>query len=95
MKDLACICTRAEQWVVTEDVGVTEGGTLLVVPVHGTNRRVDVDDHRLGTWPRAKRPRPGEHRLGNLVELADVAEAESPEEGPERRWRHHLVGENP
>ena len=94
MEDLARVCTRANQWVVTEDVGVTEGGTLLVVPVHGADRRIDVDGHRLGTGPRAKRPRPGEHRLGELVELADVAEAESPEEGPERRRRHHLVGEN-
>src|ERR1039458_8899253 len=94
VEDLARVCTRAEQWVVAEHLGVTERGTLFVVPVHGADRRVDVDGHRLGTGPRAKRPRPGEHRLGELVELADVAEAESPEEGPERGRRHHLVGEN-
>ena len=77
VEDLAGLCTRANQWVVAEDLGVAEGGALLVVSVHRTDRRVDVDGHRLGTGPRAERPRPGEHRLGDLVELADVAEAES------------------
>jgi len=51
VEDLACICTRAEEWVVAENVGVTEGGTLFVVPVHRTDRRVDVDGHRLALGP--------------------------------------------
>jgi hypothetical protein len=76
VEDLAGVCTRANQRVVAEHLGVAEGGALLVVAIHRTDRGIDVDGHRLGTGPRAKGPRPGEHRLGDLVELADVAEAE-------------------
>ncbi len=94
MEDLARICTRANQWVVAEHLGVAERGALLVVAIHRTDRGIDVDGHRLGTGPRAEGPRPRQHRLGDLVELADVAEAESPEERPERRGCHHLVGKH-
>ena len=47
----------------------------------------------IGSVSTPRRGTAREHRLGDLVELA-VAEAESPEERPERRRRHHLVGKH-
>jgi hypothetical protein len=54
---------------------------------------IQLQGHRLGIGP-APRNRAREHRLGDLVKLADVAETESPEERPERRRHHHLVGKH-
>ena len=94
VEDLARVGSRREQRVVAEDVGVAEGGALLLVAVHRADRRVHVDRHRPGAGSRARRPRPCEHRLGELVELTDVAEVEAPQEGPEGGGCHHLVGKD-
>jgi hypothetical protein len=94
VEDLTGVGSCREERVIAEHVGITEARALLVITVDGTDRRVEVDRHLLLTRSRAERPGAGKHRLGELVELTDVSEAAAPEEGPERRRRHHLVTEH-
>ena len=58
--------------------------------MHRTDRRVEVERHRLGSRSGTEAPcstdRLGDHR----VELTDVSEGERTKERPERGRRHHL-----
>jgi hypothetical protein len=94
VEDFAGVRAGAEKRVIAEDPGVTEGCTFFVVPVHGTDRRVHIDGHRLVIGSRSRGPRPIEEGFGKLVELTEVSEAEPTEEGPERRRCHHAVAEH-
>ena len=62
--------------VVVALAGVAIGGDLLGMPVHLTDRRVDVDDARRLAGARAGGGRAREHRFGEPVELTDMAERE-------------------
>lgn len=74
MEHLAGLCAGSEQRVIAEDLRVAVGGALLLLAVHFADRRVDVDRHRCRTWTSPHRPGPSEQRLGEAVELADMAD---------------------
>ena len=56
VEDLACICTRAEQWVVAEHLGVAEGGACLSWPY--TGQIVESTSMVIGSEPG---PAPSDH----------------------------------
>ena len=84
----------ASERVIATDLRVTEGRALLLSACHLADRRVDVDHEAIVAWSRPHRPGTPQHLGRHGLELADVAEGEGPEEGPERRGRHHLVTEH-
>jgi hypothetical protein len=80
--------------MVAKHPGVAVGGATLVVAVDLADGGIQVNGHgpiaRAGTG----RPRPAHESLGNSVELADVAEGEAAQEGPQRRRGHDAVAEH-
>jgi hypothetical protein len=90
---LTGVGARRQEWVITEHLRVAIAGTLFLLPRHGTDRRVEIQDQPSG---RTYSHRPGttEALTDHRVELADVSEAKGTEKGPKRRWRHHPVGQH-
>jgi hypothetical protein len=80
--------------MVAEPVGVTVAGALLVVAVHLADGGVHIHGQRSVAGPSARRPGPGEDLAGHLVELADVAEREATQPGPNGGGRHQPVPEH-
>jgi hypothetical protein len=65
-----------------------------VVAVDLADGGVQVDGHRPITGARTGRPRPREELLGEPVELADVAEGEGAQEGPQGGGGHDPVAQH-
>jgi hypothetical protein len=80
---LAGVGPGGQQRVVAEGVGVAVGGALVVVAVDLAHGGVQVHGHRPITGTPAGRPRAREQLLAQPVELADVAEGEGAQEGPQ------------
>jgi hypothetical protein len=94
VQHLAGVGTGGQQRVVAELAGVAMGGALLVVAVNLADRGVRIDGHRAVSRSGACLPRPGQHGLGEPVELADVPEAEHAQERADGGGRHHPVAEH-
>ena len=95
MEDLTGGRPHGEQRVVAEDLGVAIGRALLRLAVHLDDGRIQVDRHRVRTRTRPERPGPPDRLGDHLVELADVAEGEGPQERAERGGRHDPERQNP
>jgi hypothetical protein len=91
VEDLAGVGTEGEQRVQPQPTGVAVASALLVVPVDLADRGVHVHDQRPVTRSGAGPPRAAEKLTGHLVELADMAERERTQPGPDRRGCHHAV----
>ena len=94
MEDLSGGGQGGQDRVVAELLGVAIGGTVLLLAVDLVDGRVDVDDEAFVTRSRPERPRGAEGLADDPLELADVAEGERAQEGPERRRRHHPMRED-
>jgi hypothetical protein len=64
------------------------------MPVDLHDRGVGVDGHRAVAGSGARRPRTGQRVLGELVELAGVAEGEGAQERADRGRRHDPVAQH-
>ena len=95
VQHLAGLGAGGQQRVVAEPPGVAIGGALLVVAVDLADGGVQVDGGRPIARTGAGRPRPLKGQLGEPVELADVAEGEAAQEGPQRGGGHDPVAEHP
>jgi hypothetical protein len=93
VQHLAGVGPGGQQRMIAEGVGVAVGGALLVVAVHLAHRGVKVHGHRPVTGASTSRPRAREELLGEPIELADVAEGEGAQEGPQGGGGHDPVAE--
>jgi hypothetical protein len=89
VEDLSGLRPHGEQGVVAEDSAVAVGGALLLLAVHLTDRRVEVDHRLLAPRPGTERPGPPDRLGDHRVELANVPEGEGAQERAERRGGHH------
>jgi hypothetical protein len=80
--------------MVAERVGVAVCGALLVVAVHLSDGGLQVDRHQPITGSGTSPPRPGQHLLGQAVELADMPEGEGAQQGPQGGGRHDPMAEH-
>jgi len=94
MQQLAGVGPAGQQRVVAKPVGVAVGGPTLGVAVDLAHRRIDIDHQLLGARAGAGGPGSGQQGLGDLVELADVAEGERPQERAQRGGGHHPMPED-
>jgi hypothetical protein len=94
VQHLAGFGPGGEHRVVAEAAGVAVGGTALGMAVHLLDGRVQIDGHRLVPGPGADLPGPAERLGEGPVELADMAEGEAAQEGPERRGGQDPVAEH-
>ncbi len=75
VEDLAGVGPGGQDRVVAEHSGVAEGGALLGLADHLTDRGVHVDHQATRAGRGAHRPCPGERMAHDGFELADVAKA--------------------
>ena len=94
VQHLAAAGPGCQQRVVAEGSGVAVAGTLLGMPVDLHDGGVGVDGHRAVAGSGARRPRAGQRALGELVELAGVAEGEGAQERADRGRRHDPVAQH-
>src|SRR5215211_6011039 len=74
--------------------GVAVGRALLVVAVDLADSGVGINGQRAVPGSGACLPRPGQRGLGEPVQLADVAEGERAQEGPDGGGGHHPVAKH-
>jgi hypothetical protein len=95
MEDLAGVGSGREDRVVAEDLGVAVCGALLGFAGHLADRGVHVDHHPVVSRARSQLPRPGHDLADHRLELADMPEAERPQEDAQRGGGHHPMTQHP
>jgi hypothetical protein len=91
VQHLAAVGGKRQQRVQAELAGGAVASALLVIAADLADRGVHVHHQRPVPRARTRRPCPGQQLAGDPVELADVAEGERAQPGPDRGRRHHAV----
>lgn len=91
MEQLTGVCTRRQQWVKPQDLGIAVGGAGLLLARDLADGRVHVDDE---TGRQGHGAPCAPHLADDRLELADVTEGERPQEGAQGRRRHDPVRED-
>ena len=76
MEDLAGIGSCRYERVIRELSRVAVGGSLLLIAVDFTDRRIEIHGHCVVAGPSPRRPRPSKDRVEEPIELTDVTERE-------------------
>ena len=95
MQDLAGVRAGGQQGVQAQGVGVAVAGALLGVAVDLQDGEVGIHHQALGAGAGAGRPGGGQGVLGDLVELASVAEGEAAQSGPDGGERGDRMSKDP
>ena len=88
------VSARVASRVVAELAGGAVAGTLLGLAADLADRGVHIDQERPVAGSGAGPPRTAQDLGGDAVELADVAEGERAQPGPDRGGRHHPMAQH-
>ena len=91
MQNLAGVRPGGEEGMVPEHPGVAVARPALAVPVDLAHRGIQIDRHGGLSRSRPGGPGPAKRCGHDLVQLADVAEGERAQEGPEGGGGHGAV----